>query len=176
MQKKIFGQISGLNVSEKVNMATRFADEYQSLMLDRLIFTLMSGLRINDKPENPTIGRLNKLVLDEMKYRKKMKYPSVANNNNIVESVVHREVRLKRFIESVFFLTINTRKEGVLYEQLFFSLAAGLAMVFATSISFTTQMIFGTLTLPFFIILVISYMFKDRIKEHTRMFLDKKWK
>jgi len=176
MQKKIFGQITELNVSEKVNMATRFADEYQSLMLDRLTYTLMSGLRANDKPENPTFGKLNKLVLDEMKYRKKMKYPSVANNNNLVESVVHREGRLKRFIESVLFLTINTRKEGVLYEQLFFSLAAGLAMVFATSIAFATQMIFGTLTLPFFIILVVSYMFKDRIKELTRMFLDKKRK
>jgi len=176
MQKEIYDQITLLNHSQKVNMATRFADEYQSLMIDRLIFTLMNGLPANDNPDQPLKNMLNKLVLDEMKYRKKMKYPSVANNNKVVESVLHREGRLKRFIESVLFLTINTRKEGVLYEQLFFSLAAGLAMIFATSIAFATQMMFGTLTLPFFIILVISYMFKDRIKELTRMFLDKKRK
>jgi hypothetical protein len=145
-------------------------------MIDRLIVTLMNGLPANDNSDQALKNKLNKLVLDEMKYRKKMKYPSVANNNKLAESMLHREGRLKRFIESALFLTINTRKEGVLYEQLFFSLAAGLAMVFATSIAFATQMIFGTLTLPFFIILVISYMFKDRIKELTRMFLDKKRK
>lgn len=100
-------------------MATRFADEYQSLMTERLMFELMNGLPQEDDIATPVKSKLDKLVLDEMKYRKKMKYPSVANNNKVVESVLHREGRLKRYIESVLFLTINTRKEGVFYEQFF---------------------------------------------------------
>lgn len=174
MQKKVFAHIARLKLSEKVTMATRFADEYQSLMTERLMFELMNGLPQEDDIATPVKSKLDKLVLDEMKYRKKMKYPSVANNNKVVESVLHREGRLKRYIESVLFLTINTRKEGVFYEQFFLSLAAGLAMIFATSVVFATQMIFDALTLQFFIILVVSYMFKDRIKEQTRMFFDKR--
>ena len=55
-------------------------------------------------------------------------------------------------------------------EQVVFSLAAGLSMVFATVISFAFQQTYGNFTLPFFIALVISYMFKDRIKELVRIY------
>ena len=43
-------------------------------------------------------------------------------------------------------------------------------MVFATVISFAFQQTYGNFTLPFFIALVISYMFKDRIKELVRIY------
>jgi rRNA processing protein Gar1 len=95
-----------------------------------------------------------------------------ANKNN--EYVLHRAARLKKFIESNLFLNTDTRKDGVILEQILFALAAGLAMVFATSVAFVSQMIYGNLTLPFFIALIISYMFKDRIKELVRIYLNKK--
>jgi hypothetical protein len=59
----------------------------------------------------------------------------------------------------------------VVLEQVLFAIAAGLAMVFATAVAFVSQSLYGNLTMPFFIALVISYMFKDRIKELTRIAL-----
>lgn len=44
-------------------------------------------------------------------------------------------------------------------------LAAGLSMVFATVVSFSFQQTYGNFTMPLFIALVVSYMFKDRIKD-----------
>jgi len=49
-------------------------------------------------------------------------------------------------------------------------------MVFATTIAFASQYAFGNLTMPFFVVLVISYMFKDRIKELSRLYFDRKRK
>jgi hypothetical protein len=53
-----------------------------------------------------------------------------------------------------------------------YSVAAGLAMLFATAVAFIGQSRYGNLSLPFFIALVISYMFKDRIKELLRLYLN----
>jgi hypothetical protein len=166
--------VAGL--SENSIKAARLADEYQSLMLEGHLYVLINGLTHKLDPSSKTMQDLHHLVLDEIRYRKKVDYPSVASNSRSNEHLLHRRGRLKRYIESNLFLNTDTRKEGVFYEQLFFSLAAGLAMVFATAIAFASQYAFGNLTMPFFIVLVISYMFKDRIKELSRMYFDKQRK
>ena len=83
---------------------------------------------------------------------------------------LHRFSVLKKYIESVLYLRASKKRDGVLVEQLYLSVAAGLAMLFATVISFGFQRKFGSLTLPLFIALIISYMLKDRIKELTRYY------
>jgi len=152
----------------------QFADEYQSLLVEKHIFTLISRLEKKEEDIGKPDELLDKLVLDEMNYRTEMGYPSVAKTGRSNEDVLHRSGRLKKFIESNLFLNTDTKKEGVLVEQILFSIAAGIAMVFATGVAFASQMIYGNLSLPFFIALVISYMFKDRIKELIRIYLDKK--
>ncbi len=154
--------------------AFNFADEYQSLMLERQLHLLMNALEARQILDEPVMEAINILAINELRYRESVKYPSVCRPNQENEGVLHRRARLKRYIESNLFLNTDTRKEGVFYEQLLFSLAAGLAMVFATGIAFVSQKAFGNLSLPFFIALVISYMFKDRIKELARMYFDKK--
>ncbi len=75
---------------------------------------------------------------------------------------------LKKYVESDLFLSIDKRKSGVLKEQIWYSIAAGLAMVFATAVSFAFQQKYGNFTMPLFVALVVSYMLKDRIKELVR--------
>ena len=152
-----------------------FADEYQSLLTERNLFVLITDLeKKKTKCDKAHIEKLNNLVLYEMNYREEKGYPSIAYINKSNEYVLHRASRLKKFIESNLFLNTDTKKDGVVFEQILFALAAGLAMIFATGVAFASQMIYGNLTLPFFIALVISYMFKDRIKELVRIYLDKK--
>lgn len=82
---------------------------------------------------------------------------------------IYHAGQLKKYIESHLYLPTHKRRNAVFLEQVVFSLAAGLSMIFATVISFAFQQTYGNFTLPFFIALVISYMFKDRIKELVRI-------
>lgn len=153
----------------------KFADEYQSLLVERHIFVLTDNLSKKKWDKDKTlIAKLNELVLQEMIYREKKEYPSVARTHMSNEDILHRSSRLKKFIESNLFLNTDTKRDGVVFEQILFSFAAGLAMIFATAVAFVSQLIYGSLTLPLFIALVISYMLKDRIKELARLYLNKK--
>ena len=102
--------------------------------------------------------------------------PSDSTNNYLV--VMRRNI-LKKFIESDLFLDTKKSKDGAWAEQLFYAIAAAVSMIFATIIAFTAQARYGNLTTPFFIALVISYAFKDRIKEIMRYYfstqLDKRY-
>lgn len=81
---------------------------------------------------------------------------------------IHRRGVLKKYVESLLYLRVPKKRDGVLAEQAYFSLAAGFAMIFATVVAWAFQRHFGNLTWPLFIALIISYMLKDRIKELMR--------
>ncbi len=154
----------------------RFGDEYQSLLIESHIFALIENLRNKRDDYKKDIDHLHQLVVKEMDFRDEHDYPSVSKPKRTNEDVLHRKSRLKKYIESNLFLNTETKREGVVTEQILFSIAAGLAMIFATAVAFASQMFYGSLTIPFFIALVVGYMFKDRIKELARVYLDKKRK
>lgn len=84
---------------------------------------------------------------------------------------VYKHGVMKKFVESQLYLKVPKKRDGVLVEQAYYSLAAGLAMLFATVIAWAFQSYFGQFTWPLFIALIISYMMKDRIKELMRFWL-----
>ncbi|RLD47012.1 MAG: hypothetical protein DRI88_06720 [Bacteroidetes bacterium] len=170
LEKEINTQVGNGNAYD----IYRFADEYQSLLVERSLFGLLDKLsRKKNGCAKECTNKLEGLVLEEMRYREERGYPSVAYTHRTNEDVLHRASRLKKFIESNLFLNTDTKKDGVIFEQIMFAMAAGLAMLFATAVAFASQMIYGNLTLPFFIALIISYMFKDRIKELVRIYFNK---
>ncbi len=83
-------------------------------------------------------------------------------------NLLYRWGVLKKYVESDLFLSIDKRKSGILKEQVYYSVAAGLSMIFATAVAFTFQQKYGNFTMPLFVALVVSYMLKDRIKELVR--------
>lgn len=94
--------------------------------------------------------------------------PLNAEDGKANNAYLHRQRVLKRIVESQLFLRIPKRRDGVVAEQAWYSVAAGVAMLFATVIAWAFQRTFGNLTWPLFIALIISYMMKDRIKELMR--------
>ncbi|MCD8172752.1 MAG: hypothetical protein LUD76_04715 [Alistipes sp.] len=118
-----------------------------------------------------TIAALSAVVRREREYRIKAGFPvadpAAADKNRAV--TLHRSV-LKKYIESDLFLTSQTKRDGVAMEQFYFSIAAGLSMIFATAIAFSFQQRFGNFTMPLFVALVVSYMLKDRIKDTMRYY------
>ena len=150
-------------------------DEYQSLLLEKHIFILIESLKKGGGFDEQ-IEKLTGLAYREIRYRKKKGYLSIVGAKRANQDVLHRNSMLKKFVESNLFLNTDTRREAIFVEQMLFAVAAGIAMVFATGVAFVSQLMYGNLSLPFFIALVISYMFKDRIKELLRMYLDRKHK
>ena len=80
---------------------------------------------------------------------------------------------LKKYASSVLFLSTAVHREGRGLEQFSYAIAAGLSMIFATTVAFYFQRRYGNLTFAFFTALVVGYMFKDRIKELIRALFDR---
>lgn len=89
----------------------------------------------------------------------------VHNNKERNKDFLHHASMLKKFMESDLYILAVKRSNTFILQQFFFMLAAGLSMVFATIISFSFQQTYGNFTMPLFIALVVSYMFKDRFKD-----------
>jgi hypothetical protein len=111
------------------------------------------------------------LLNNEIIYRKSKGYPVVdKESTNKNRNLIFRAGALKKYIESELFLNANKKRDGVLIEQIYYSLAAGVSMIFATAIAFSFQREYGNFTIPLFVALVVSYMLKDRIKDLLRYY------
>lgn len=149
------------------------SDEFMSNLIEQNTYSLLFNLEKkfkSDFEQNKSI--LTDLIQSEIAYKQEVGYPiakKISLDNN--RDVVYRWGVLKKYFESQLYLESRKRKDGIVIEQLLYSLAAGLSMIFATAIAFSFQSKFGNFTMPLFIALVISYMLKDRIKELTRYYL-----
>lgn len=150
----------------------RFGDEFMSNAIEYQMFRLMGLLRSkNEVAFETSKPQLIEIIRYENTYRQQMDYlvtekSSESDNHDLV----NRLSLLKKYIGGHLYLNLDKRRDGILVEQLLFSLAAGLSMVFATAIAFSFQQRFGSFTMPLFVALVISYMLKDRIKEMARYY------
>jgi len=149
-----------------------FGDEFMSNLIELHTFRLIQMLK-KDHPDNFERMKepLMTLANSEIAYKKEKGYLVVDKNhkkNN--QELVFRLGMLKKYAESDLFLDVKRRKDGVWIEQILFSVAAGLSMIFATIVIFSFQLKFGSFTIPMFVALVISYMLKDRIKELARFY------
>jgi hypothetical protein len=147
-----------------------FGDEYLGHIASLYTFRIIKRL---DKiaSDSAIRSQLVEFVKENEAYKESMGYPivrKVDNSNN--RNLVFRHGILKKYIESDLFIKLNKKKDGIAIEQLLYSIAAGVAMIFATVVAFSVQRTFGTLSIPLFFALVISYMLKDRIKELMRYY------
>lgn len=149
-----------------------FGDEFMSNLVEFYTFTLMDRLQKKHITtyENVRLALYNMLT-KELAYKKSQGYLLIEEDSKQANhDFVFRLGMLKKYAESHLFLSIRKRKDGILAEQLLFSIAAGISMIFATFIAFTMQQKYGSYTMPLFVGLVVSYMLKDRIKEFARFY------
>ena len=157
-------------VSANVLNYFSFGDEFIAGTIEHYLYSLINGIPDTDKYK--TLRKeLIICVKDEEKYKQEKGYVIIKPDNPANnQELVFRYGILKKFIESDLFLKVFKQRDGVLIEQIYFSLAAGMSMVFATSVAFYTQRKYGNFTMPLFVALVVSYMLKDRIKELMRFY------
>lgn len=170
--RALYKIISVPTVNKELYGYYQFGDEFMSNIMQRQIFRLLGFL----KKSFPGTYQLHKqmfinLIEDELKYRSRKGYPVVnKNSDDKNRDLVYRSGALKKYVESELFLKADKKKDGILIEQIYFSIAAGISMIFATAVSFSFQQRYGNFTMPFFVALVVAYMLKDRIKELMRYY------
>ncbi len=170
--RRLRNHINTPRVSREMMACFGFGDEFMSYMLDHYTFRLINTLRAKDRNYfSEIISALSEQIREENLYRQKMGYPSVREEDALENrNLIYSHGVLKKYVESALYLRVPKKRDGVMIEQIYYSIAAGLSMIFATIISFYFQQRYGNFTWPFFVVLVISYMGKDRIKELARYY------
>ena len=159
-------------VSEKTRSLFRLCDEFMGHVVElrtmRIIKVLDSSS--DSKALEEIRSKFVGLILDQKKYMSTKGYGRIGKDQQSNRQLVYHRGMLKKFVESELYIRLDKKKDGVAVEQIYYSIAAGLAMIFATAVAWITQVKYGNITWPLFIVLVVSYMLKDRIKDLLRYY------
>ena len=157
--------------SEDIHYHTLLIDEYISLELEKYLLWLLDLVHTGVHSGEETADLLEKSIYQEMEYRKSCGYTSVSGSSESpreYEEYAYRAKILKRYASEVLFFNVRRKYQGKRVEHILYAVAAGIAMIFATAIAFLGQTTFGNLSTSLFILLVASYMLKDRLKDVFR--------
>lgn len=168
--RELWNSIKSENISEDNRQIFAFGDDFIGNIQEQNVFRMMRRLKNNPVFEAAK-PKLYKLTEKENIYKKELNYSRLDNKdetNNYL--VIMRRGILKKFIESDLYLNTKRLKDGAFAQQVYYGIAAGVSMIFATIVAFTAQMRYGNFTIPLFFALVISYIFKDRIKDLMRYY------
>ena len=163
------------HLSPELEQHASMIDEHLSLLLEKYLSSLLRC--VDRETQSDAYGRIVKALLKEERYREERGYPSrpsQTESEEQLEEYVYREKMLKKYASEVLFFDVHRRNVAKGVEHLLYALAAGIAMMVATTIAFLGQTRFGRLTTSLFVLLVLGYMLKDRIKEFFRDVLKKK--
>lgn len=163
--------------SSELQSYFRLGDEYLCRNIGTSFFRIIDYLKHKFPSDYKQIASPLFSYLDEdVKYEQSRGYimptddpTSRATTTEHNRDFIHRAGQLKKYVESDLWILAKPRSNTFLLQQFVFMIAAGVSMVFATVVSFSFQQTYGNFTLPLFIALVISYMFKDRTKELLRI-------
>jgi hypothetical protein len=149
-----------------------FADEFICNIIEYSNYKIIKHLEGKNRGKyKESISELAAMIRATLCYKEEKGYMTVHSRDTTHNrDLIFRRGALKKYIESDLFLQARKKKDGILVEQIYYSIAAGLSMVFATMVSFSFQMKYGNFTIPLFVALVVSYMLKDRIKDLMRYY------
>ena len=160
------------SVSDQVRNYFRLCDEFITHTVEIQTIRIVRGMdSMVEAPLEETVRqRFAQMVMDQREYKKQQGYGVLNGEVNHDRRLVHHRGMLKKLIESDLYINLRKKKDGAAVEQLLYSIAAGVAMIFATGVAWFTQVKYGNITWPLFVVLVVSYMLKDRIKDLLRYY------
>ena len=170
--RSLYQLINVPTVDDKLRNYFLFGDEMMSHIIDVQSLRIVKKIdRLGDESLVEARCHLVELMSHEKRYKVAQGYeivePEETESNR---QLVFRYGLLKKYIESDLYIKLDKKRDGFAIEQIYYSLAAGLAMIFATGVAWFAQLKYGNITGPLFVVLVVSYMLKDRIKELMRYY------
>lgn len=177
-------EVTDSSVPLRIRETAAYFDEYRSLTLEEYLAALVSALRgagVGTPSCDPRLAAAEKklagLAGEQEGYRRAMGYPSVYEKADGGETLVYRRGVLKKFISSALYLKAEV-EEWTTMSQLGPGIAAGVAMLFAVAATIYAQSRYALNSAAFVMIVVVSYIFKDRIKDWLKVFFSRsmaKW-
>ena len=170
--RNLYAIIDVPSVSDQTRSYYRLCDEFITHMVEIQAIRIVRYIDSKSpSPEEMAIRhRFAQMVIAQREYKSQRGYGVLNGEVNHDRRLVYHRGMLKKFIESDLYINLDKKKDGVAVEQILYSIAAGVAMIFATGVAWFTQVKYGNITWPLFVVLVISYMLKDRIKELMRYY------
>lgn len=170
--RSMYQLINVHTVNDKLRNYYLFGDEIMSHIIDVQAVRILKKIDHLASLELADVrARLVALIRGEKGYKRSQGYGIVeAEDAKGNRELVFRYGLLKKYIESELYIRLNKKRDGFAVEQVYYSVAAGLAMIFATAVAWFAQLKYGNITGPLFIVLVVSYMLKDRIKDLMRYY------
>lgn len=157
-------------LGEKTRASLRLVDEYLSLLVEQSFRKIV--VQMDSMPRGGGYSDLRRELMDvviaDESYRKLHGLASVIAPDSDNEEYTHRIGFLKKFCMNILFLDVQRSSPRKAWEEVLFALAAGLAMAFALGVGLFAQNRYPQVSFNFFVIAVIGYMMKDRIKEGLR--------
>ena len=156
-------------VSERLRESLRWADEAVSLSTEKVQYRLYD--LCSARPELVEAATLLRPRLElEREYRESVGYPTVVVPDSPAanELVVYRESTLKKWAEGCMYMSTAPARVGVRVAQILMATAAGAAMVFAVVATLIASRWLAPNSVPWLILVVAAYIFKDRIKAVLR--------
>ena len=169
LYRALWLDLNAFEIDKEKQESYRFGDDFIGNVMEQHVFRIMKRLKnrtIFDKVK----PKLVQLIENETTYKQQNNYAVVDANQKSNSLVLMRRGILKKFMESDLYLSSINSKDGAFAQQLYYGMAAGVSMIFATVISFSAQQRYGNFTTPLFLALVVSYIFKDRIKDSMRYY------
>lgn len=170
--RELYKIIDVPTVSDKTRSLFRLCDEFMSHVVELRTIRIIKAIDASFNAEAYAGIReaFMGLITREHNYKVSQGYGVIENDEVHDRDLVYHRGMLKKFIESELYIHLDKKKDGVAVEQIYYSIAAGMAMIFATAVAWFTQVKYGNITWPLFIVLVVSYMLKDRIKDLLRYY------
>ncbi len=169
LQKKlelIGNKILNSQVPVKSREAFRFADEYISLQIERWLTRFLKAFE--DKFTNETKISMIDVIEKEQQYREYLKSSLIILENDNNETFSYQEGIMKKYVQSVLYLEKKKKDPKSQSLEIFYSVAAAVAMFFSLFFGYLILSLFPMYSIPFIIATVVIYMLKDRIKENIR--------
>jgi hypothetical protein len=156
--------------SSEVASIFQYGDEYMSHLTELHAVRLMrSATALSIEGIADIRQEIKLLIVEEHQYKIDQGYAHFSLSN-IVENrdMFQHQNMLKKYIESALYLKSDSEPDGSAAREITLSFTAGLAMLISMLIALPFQKYLGQYPILIFVILVVAYMFKDRIKEYTR--------
>lgn len=156
------------HVDETLRTALRWADESISIITEKQYIRLYGYC--NPEKDREIMNLIEELTESETKYRKSMNYLYLyrKKDSHSGETMAYRESMLKRWSQSAMYMNSEFSRTPGRIGQIIAGTAAGLAMFFAVFAAIIAENYTPRNSSLWILVMVISYIMKDRIKEMLR--------
>ena len=156
----------------RIVTAFEWADEAISLVVESTSLEMYLSLESMFGELQDSAFSLLRLSRFELSYRREQHYASVVSKDNRYssEAVAYRSGELKKWTQSVLYLTPVLSKAPKRVAGVLAGTAAAIAMTFATLAAIFAETFFLKNSMQWALLVILAYVFKDRIKEGLRAF------